>query len=269
MFDRIIVSADDGDFLDYWPIVATAWKKFYSDKKISLAFVTNRSQEDNLVKQVRQYGDVILFKPVDDIPIANQGKVARHILSCEYENEICMIEDIDTIPMQKEFVENLIKQKEPNKLMVVGCEVYVNTPHEGKFPISNITAESYIFKQIVNPKNLKYDQLITSWCDMRVFDDKENIKNEASNFSDESLLRALISKWEHKSRITKVKRNVDIHKYWIDRSWWYIDKDFMNSNGYVTCNFLRPLKYNFVHIKPIIDYIYGRNVDESEIKLKR
>ena len=57
MFDRIIVSCDDSHFKDFWVVVAKSWSKYFPDKKISLAFVTDREENDDLVKRMRNYGE--------------------------------------------------------------------------------------------------------------------------------------------------------------------------------------------------------------------
>jgi len=266
MFDRIIVSADDKSFDQFWPIVAKAWNKFFPEVKVTLAFVTNKSENDEYVKKLREFGEVVLFKLVEGVPTGNQAKMARHYLAGTFGKEICMIEDIDTIPLQAKFVVDIIRQRQKNKLLTVGMEVYDNSPSQGKFPISNISAESFIFKEIINPNNLTFQEMVKEWMDIRVFDHKEAINNSPDTFSDESLLRVLIKKWNpEENKINKVKRGVNIYSDWIDRSWWNIDIDKLQREEYVTCNFLRPLDKYFDQIKPVADFIYGRSVDKNEL----
>lgn len=269
MFDRIIVSTDDGSFKQYWPIVATAWRKFFPEKQISLAFVTNRGEDDSLVVKMREYGEVVLFPVVVGVPTPNQAKMARHILAGHYNEEVCMIEDIDTVPLQADFVNRVTGKKEQGKLLTVGVEVYKGSPHEGKFPISNITAESKIFKEIINPDNLSLLDLYKSWVTMYMFDHKEAIVNSPDVFSDESLMRALITKWNpDRSKITDVERNANVQSDWVDRSWWTIDKNKLHSGGYFICNFLRPFDVNYQNIEPVVHYIYGRtDISKDEVVL--
>lgn len=269
MFDRIIVSTDDSHFKEYWPIVATAWKKFFPDKKISLAFVTNRNEDDVLVSKMREYGEVVLYPVINGVPTPNQAKMARHILAGTYGSDVCMIEDIDTVPLQPDFVSRVTSQKVSDKLLTVGVEVYKGSPHEGKFPISNITAESNIFKEIINPDSLQLLDLYKSWSTMYMFDHKEAVVNSPDVFSDESLMRALITKWNpDRSRITDAERNANVQVDWVDRSWWRIDREKLNSGGYFICNFLRPFSVNYQHIEPIVHYIYGTtDISKDEVVL--
>ena len=120
MFDRVIVSCDDSHFKEFWPIVSKAWNNYFPDKKVTLAFVTDREDDDPLVQKMKNYGDVYLFPLVDGIPTANLAKMSRHILACNFNDEVCMIEDIDTIPLQVDFINRILSQREPNKILFVG-----------------------------------------------------------------------------------------------------------------------------------------------------
>lgn len=262
-FDRIIVSCDDSYFLEYWYIVYLAWKKFYPEKKISIAFVTNRSYEDALVKKMGNfYDEVVLFKPILNVPTANLAKIARHFLATKYGNEIFMIEDIDTVPLQREFVDRVIGTRNNETILAVGHEVYGN----GKFPTSNICSESFFYKKIYNPNNLSWEDFIISLINLRVFDHKEAPNISPSVFSDESLTRALISRYcPNENCLTKTRRNVDPQNDWVDRSWWKIDLEKLNNGKYIICNFLRPFSQNYEKIYPIIKYIIGRECDKNEI----
>ena len=266
MLNRIIVSTDDSHFKDYWKIVVTAWKKYYPGVKISLAFVTNRSENDDLVTKMRELGDVVLFPVIPHIPTPNLAKMSRHILAGFYDTEICMVEDIDTIPLQRKYVLNY---RQKDELLVIGSEVYDGTRDAGKFPISNMTAESYIFKKIINPNNLNINDLFNSWCGTKVNDYKEDISIHPTVFSDESLMRVIINNYSpNRNGIREIERQVEIFNDWIDRSWWKIDQDKLKNDGYVTCNFLRPFSDNYQKIEPIVRYIFDNDyINKNEVIL--
>ncbi len=258
--DRVIVSSDDSPrFLNFWPCVSRAWLKFF-DIRPTLALVTNRSEGDSLVSRLKQFGEVYIIKPVPGIPIPNQAKLARFVLAAIMNNQVCMVEDIDTIPLQSTFIEDLVKYRKPHKILAVGHEVYdVETSgrHRGKFPISNMTAEGYIFQRLFNPRSLGDSELISSFLGACVFDSKEDVANHPAYFSDESLIRALIYQNKLEYLVQKVSRNVNPLTDWIDRSWWHVDVSKLNSGGYVACNFIRPCKPNAFKFVEIYKYIYG------------
>jgi hypothetical protein len=273
MFDRVIVSCDDSHFKEFWPIVSKAWEKYFPNAKISLAFVTDRDENDELVQKMRKYGDVHLFPVVDGIPTANLSKMARHILAGNFEEEVCMLEDIDTIPLQTNFVIDRLSQREKGKILFIGKEVYNgHGTDEGKFPISNITGESFLFRKIVNPDNLTHVDLFKSWCNIRVFDHKESINNTPdlsglNGFSDESLWRVLLNRYKiSENDFCFINRGVDIQKYWIDRSWWRIDHNMLKNDEYVICNFLRPFSQHYHLIEPIAKYIFNdENIKKEDV----
>lgn len=268
LFDRIIVSSDDSpNFLNFWPCVSKAWQKFF-DIQPTLALVTKRNENDVLLTKLKKHGEVHIVPQIDNIPIPNQAKLARFMIASKFSNEVCMIEDIDTVPLQTKFVQNLLNMREDGKILAVGHEVYelmYNGSHAGKFPISNITSEGCNFLKLFNPNNLEYLDLMKSYVGMRIVDDKENIANDPSHFSDESMIRGLIYKHNLHHMIQKVNRDVNIHQDWIDRSWWEYDANKLKAGGYVLCNFLRPCRENAQHFIPIYEYLYGYLPKPSEL----
>jgi len=274
MFDRIIVSSDDSHFKDFWPVVAKAWNKYFPDKKVCLAFVTDKDENHPTVQKLKKWGEVYLFPVQENIPTPNQAKMYRHILAGMFENDICMIEDIDTIPLQKDFVNRILSQRKKDEILRVGSEIYKGSKEEGKFPTSNLTAESYIFKKLINPKNLSFDELFKTWCNISHFDHKESVNNTPDptgvfgGFSDESLMRVLINRYitDFEGKVCEIERNVNIHAYWIDRSWWGIDINRLKSDTYVICNFLRPISQYYPYCEPIFKYIFNDdNIKKTDV----
>lgn len=261
-FDRIIVSSDDSPyFLDFWPIVSIAWNKYFGVRP-TLALVTKKNMSDDFVRHLSKFGDVVVVPQFDSIPIANQAKLARFFVASMFDNEVCMIEDIDTIPLQSDYVISKTSQRMKDRILAVGKEIH---PEIGKFPISNITAEGYLFKKIFNPNSVSYDQAINDLIGLRIFDHKEDLMNDPTSFSDESLIRALIHVRGMQSYVQDVSRDVDIRKNWVDRSWWAIDENKLTAGEYVCCNFLRPLSENFSYVRPIIDHILERPAAENNL----
>ncbi len=251
MFDTLVVSSDEY-FKGFFPIVAKAWRKFFPEVELCAAFVTTRSENDEELCKLRDiYDKVVIFQPVDGIPTKNVAKMARFLLASSMENKVCSIEDVDTIPLQREYFSNKISLRQPNQILAIGKEVYAGTPHHLGFPVSTVTSEGYNFKRIFNPSDLEYFELFTFW---KTLSCNEGKKITDYNFSDEGLIVKLV---EHANvdNIQHVERAVDIRKDWIDRSWWGIDEEKLKNGQYVTCNFLRPFEKYEEHFKPIIEYI--------------
>jgi len=251
MFDTLIVSSDEY-FKGFFPIVAKSWRKFFPEIELCAAFVTTRPESDEEVKKLRDiYDKVVIYKPVDGIPTKNVAKMARFLLASTMQNKVCSIEDVDTIPLQKEYFADKISLRKPNQILAIGREVYTGTPHHLGFPVSTVTSEGYNFKRIFNPSDLEYSELFNFWKTIAC---NEGKKITDDNFSDEGLIVKLV---EHFGidNIQHVERGVDIRKDWIDRSWWGIDIEKLKSGRYVTCNFLRPFEKYQEYFEPIIEYI--------------
>ena len=264
MINRLVISADEKTyFKEYLKIVVEAWKKFFPEVKISLAFVTSEKSINPAFLEIDNL-EVTNFPIIRNLPIANQAKMARHYLACSYGEEIVSIEDIDTIPMQRQWFEEKFSKRIKETILFVGKDVYEGTGHEGKCPISTMTAESFLFKAMINPKNLDYEEFIESLVGLRVYDDKEDVS--VLNFSDESTIRALSK--NKNIKFTEINRNVDVKVDWIDRSWWSIDEQKMKKLGYVTCNFLRPFSSNFSKIQPVVEFIFEKQKSPSSTIFK-
>ena len=277
MFNTVVLATDE-KFKNFVPIVSYAWRAYFPGLKredIKVAFVTNRDANDPIVKKMELYCQPILFPEIEDIPTANIAKMARFVVaSLLPEDKIAMIEDIDTIPLQSQYYINKaynmankpttpLLEKAENTLLLVGEEVYKNTEHEGKFPISTMTAFGKTFSKLVNPDNLNIGDLFTSWKGIKCFDHKEDISSP--DFSDESLWRVLIdrnqsSDDEFKVNIKSVNRDVSVLYQWLDRSWWgqNLDTNKLASGFYVTCNFKRPMEVHYSDCAPIFENIMNR-----------
>lgn len=256
-FDRVVLSSnEDPKYLDFWPIVSNVWRKLF-DVEVSLAFLTNRENSDPFIKDLREHGDVVLFKPVGTIPQPNLAKVIRHILATAYRDERCQIHDIDFLPLQTEYINNLLKTTSGSTLVTTGKELYKGA-EEGKFQISYMTANGSVFKDIVNPENMFYADLIDSWIGLKIFDDKEDIFNRIHHenpncFSDESLFRALLSENPHVS--LHCNRGFTSEQC-LDRANWALDETKLKSGQYVEAHLPRPYNANSERIQPLLNYIY-------------
>lgn len=194
----VVTSSSEDDYLEFWPLMSASYKHFFGVES-ELAILTER----NIINKWHA------FPPVDGVPIPNLAKVLRFILASQMEDTVCMISDIDIIPLQSEHVLSLLEKRKPGQMLTCGYDMFRKTYHDGRFQIRFMTAEGYVFKEILNPKNLGYEDLIRSLCGMHTIWKYEDIAGKM--FSDELMWRALISKWDHKdSRIVKIEGCSDV-----------------------------------------------------------
>lgn len=196
MIDQIILSCnEDPKYMEFWEPVSQAYKKIFPNVEVHLAFLTNRKQDDPLVKHFRTFGRVTLFKPVPGLQEFSQAKLIRFILAARQGEEVCYIDDIDLFPLKKSFITDKTDRRPKNHLLCVGGEVYNNN---GCYPVSQMTAEGCVWQALINPRNLGYGGLIRSYRYMPImFDAFEDLDTPTDlekwqGFSDEKFLRKLL-----------------------------------------------------------------------------
>lgn len=264
MVNKIILSCnEDPVYSEFWKPVAKAYKAIFPDVTVHLAFLTNRSEDDPLVAEFREYGEVTLFKPLHDIPEFGQAKMIRFILAAEQKNSICYIDDIDLYPLSKTFITDKLSKRPPGVLLCVGGEVY---HYNGCYPVSQMTAEGYVWKKFINPNNESYDVVLRSLKDVAQFDFRENILvetdfNNDRYFSDERLLKRLIAdnpvpKLELKRGYDNyLDATIDRHTLNKDSGEWVYDREKLKNHGYVNAHCARPFSTYQDQFQPLIQYI--------------
>lgn len=257
LFDRVVLSCnEDPKYIDFWPAISLAWQKLF-DVNVSLAFLTNRQQDDELVLKMEEFGEVITFEPVPGIPQPNLAKVIRHILAGCYGEERCLINDIDLLPLQRDYVQNLLSRANGSTLLTTGRDLY-RDKEQGKFTMGYLCAYGTIFREIVNPDQLSYLELIESWVGLQVFDHKEDISSRIHNehpdcFSDESLWRALLDRYERP--VIHCPRGFGDERT-IDRSRWGYDEEKLKAGYYVESHLPRPYSQFKEQIQPLLNYVH-------------
>lgn len=255
MINQIVLSCnEDENYSSFWKPVSYAYKKMFPEAIIHLAFLTNRSETDSLVKEFREYGKVTLFKPVSDIQEFAQAKLIRFLLASEQDNDVCYIDDIDLFPLKRSFITSKTEVRPANHLLCVGGEVYANN---GCYPVSQMTAEGNIFKKLFNPNNLSYENLLNSYRGNTMYDKRESIDLElnfaADNyFSDERLIRRL--RTLNPVPIHEEKRGYsNFMVSTIDRMDWKIHEGKLFNHEYENAHCERPMKKE--QIDKLIEYI--------------
>ena len=255
MINQIILSTnEDPTYMHFWKPVAWAYKMMFPEVNVHLAFLTNREENDPLVEDFREYGDVTLFKPIHGIQEFAQSKMIRFILASKQGDDVCYIDDIDLFPLRKDFITSKTNNRPMNHLLCVGGEVYQNN---GCYPVSQITAEGEVFKKFINPDNLPWKELMKSYVGPVMFDRREDPMipldfSKDDYFSDERLIRRL--RHINPVPIFEMKRGYDNYlEATLDRADWKIDKTKLINHGYANAHCGRP--YDVQDCKMLIEYI--------------
>lgn len=266
-------------YYSFLPSSYQSWKKMFPDCVYVLGFISDKEEDDPFVQKVKKHCDKFYqFKSLKDISSGVQAKTTRMYLSTLFEDNICLITDIDYYLLNKNwFLEKIKPTLENNKFTTIGHNGYFNTPDSGKWPMYFNIATSKNFKKIINPDNLNYENWLNVYRKIQdPIDNKESVSNVFNRFSDESLFRYIVYKHKDKEFIKDiwVKQEMEGFSNYksrkrIDRSWWKqscrVDK--MESGEYIDCFPLRPFnKKNFNYIKPVLDFL-NLNTDSDKIFL--
>jgi len=252
-FDRIVISSDTNPmFLSLWPYIFRGWQKLYGIPPL-LALLGSRTTpcpfKDN----------VIFFEEAKDLPRPNQAKMLRYFVASTFDpEEVVVINDVDLLPINRGYIDNLFAQRRPGTVMGVGGELY-HGPEKGKFPAGYTAAEAGVFRELINPKGLRWHDLLRSWQGLRVFDHKEDIGRDVHHehpdtFSDESLIRALAH--NHQVSVTHVERGFDPYTTRaICRSDWKFDPAKIDDGTIVEAHLLRPYTPHKLALDQLFEHV--------------
>lgn len=253
--DKIVVSSDTSPmFLNYWPVVALSWKKIFNLDP-TLVLVAPSSFDNSIIDRLRDFGEVEVVEALPDVPEANQAKLSRWFYACQQKSIVVSIEDIDTIFLRSDFLEDRLRDFDPSKLLGIGSEVYDYEEGLMKFPASNLTGSGEIFAKLFGYRDeMTFNDFVKQFKKFTIFDKLEDPYNSPKYFSDESLIRALRASNKFND-IEVIERNIDIRAKWLDRSWWPSNSSF-DISQYTTVNFLRPLRENFESCRKVVEIFF-------------
>lgn len=238
--DRVIVSSDENPmYLDFWPYVAYAYRTLFPGIIVTLAFSTEKRKEDPFVKQLAEHGTVVCLQPLPGVPVAVQTKVERYEIATKCKEEVCYIDDIDEIPIDRDWHLTKTNARKPNTMLLVGSEVFNNGQHseDGQVPASMMTGEASLFRTLFGDFDILYS------CTDPKFSDEEYIV----------MLRRL-----NPIPVTHVRRDYRPGIDTIDRAVWPYDKAKLEAGGYFAAHTNRPYHAFKEENDAILRYIQKR-----------
>ena len=139
----------------------------------------------------------------------------------DLEDNNITIADLDMVPLS-DLRNQLLRQCETEQIIKWGYDhpAYQNLHEIGKWPMDGTTAQGKVFRDIINPSNLNFQDLANSW-DIDWDDDRSNPFNQPTKFSDESLLFSLTKLVSNQIRAKHLPRKIIEQKFLegrIDRS---------------------------------------------------
>ena len=253
-FKLILSSDDQSGHLDFLPLVSAGWRKWF-DVKIALALL---SDNGDFVPWCLQYVDeVTRFPYIPNTWVMCQAKMARLWYGAEHGNDICYFNDMDLVPLQRDWNAQFIKARQPGQLLMVGSDYYDPIPHEcGKIPMGMFGGESSLLREFINPSGLNYLDFFWSWKGVKEFDNREDPTGHEACFSDESVVRVMLKRWGKKDQVgVRCTRGRYNAPNILDRAQWNCDRDTLFGGGYWEGHLPKPPKQNRALLEPLYEYI--------------
>jgi hypothetical protein len=219
---RVILSTDANPlYIQFWPLVAKAWKDLIGVNP-TLALVA-----DDSVQVDENAGDVIRFKPLPGIPTSFYAQVVRLLLPTIYPNEVCILSDIDMLPLSRIYFLNLVKRIPDNNFVVYNDKAYESKYRQ--YPICYNAAKGSVFREIFGVKSLRgIPDKVREWHAFRI-----------GWTSDEIILYNLLRQWKgYPHRLSLLGYQAGNQR--IDRSNWHFNPVLLKSGYYIDSHMLRP-----------------------------
>lgn len=240
--DRVILGCDANPmYLEFWPIVAKTWTEIVGVKP-TLALI---APKDVYIDET--LGDVIRFEPIPNISTAFQAQIMRLLLPAYFENDVCIISDMDMIPLQRDFfVNNVASAPEDSFTIFNDAGLYIRNSPE--YLMCYIVAKGKTFKEIFSISDTaKIPDLIRRWYALNL-----------GWTSDQQILFAAVNGWTYyNSRIIKLGYSEPNR---IDRAYWRYNKDLVRKkNYYVDSHMLRPYSKYKKEIDELLETLFELN----------
>ncbi len=177
--DRVILATDNHpNYIQFWPVVAQAWSDIVGITPI-LALIA-----DDSVKIDETRGDVIRFAPIEGVKTSLHAQTIRLLLPTMFPDEICILSDIDIIPLSKEYFVDSVKEFADDTFIVYQNLEY--DPRGNRWPMCYCAAKGSTFREIFQVYSMKkIHELIIEWSNL-------NFKWD----TDELMLFKHVSSWK-------------------------------------------------------------------------
>ena len=218
--DRVILASNSNpNYLEFWPVVAKTWKRVIGVQP-TLALI-----DDTGIIIDESLGDVIRVPSIEGVPTWFQAQVVRLFLPILFPEDVCILSDMDLVPLNRRFFTDGIEDLPENSFLV-----YNNNANQDRFPICYLAAKGRVFAEVFNAQGVKsvddVNQLIKYWFETFLpffgWDTDERVFHRYITQWDGYAQRCcLLNRFDGQRRIDRSsKMNFDLNKL---RSSYYYD----------------------------------------------
>lgn len=239
VIDRVILGCDANPlYLEFWPIVAKTWKEIVGIKP-TLALIASK---DVIIDE--SLGDVIRFEPIPGIPTSFQAQTIRLLLPAYFENEVCIISDMDMIPLQRSYFVDSVADFDRDSFIVYK-DGAIDTNVYKEYAMCYNVALGRTFKEVFGVRSVhEIKNKIIEWYGLKL-----------GWTTDQQVLYKALNEWKDKNT-RLVKLGHDVHPR-VDRLYWrYSIPHIKNKNFYIDCHMLRPYSAYKNLIDELLVYLF-------------
>ena len=228
------MSCDDNPFYyQFWNDVSHIWKNVFNFDPI-LFYVSN--EDNKLLSQ--ENGTIIRVPKIDNIPVYLQAQTARIYFTKMFKNDVCLLSDIDIIPISKTFfnIENILKNIKNEEFFHLNP-----TKREfGQFPMCYYVAEGNTYEKMF--KNHTWEEFLNKIISYNFnvnrlgFTLPTHLAGKDLWFSDELFLYSEIN--NNKLKIS-LNNKIIMPNERLDRE-QLLSNDVEKLNNYIDCHMPRP-----------------------------
>ncbi len=234
--DRVILASDaNPTYLQFWPLVARAWQQLIGVRPTLILIA------DEDVKVDETVGDVIRLKPISGVPTATYAQCVRLLAPAYFEDEVCIISDIDMLPLNRDYFFDSIQDIPDDSFVVYRDKAY--GPGSKRFPMCYNAGKGSVFKSIFRFNSVTHIPiLIKAW-----------VEKGLGWHTDEILLTAYIRNWQGLNDHCVFLGHTSMESRRIDRANWIYNKTRLSKNYYIDAHMVRPLDQYYQEIKALAD----------------
>ena len=234
--DYAILSTNEKPlYKDFWPVVKPVWINYIKIKPI-LVIISD-------IDEVIDHGDYIIFKinKIEGVDTGLQSQIARIWITKFYQNEVCLISDIDMLPMNEDYFKKNVEDVDEDSLVIYSADAY---PKQNKrFPMCYNAAKGKTFTEILE---------LDGFNSFEDFCRKLVERGEGWN-TDELFFGEKVYKYKNQKRIVKLSRGwiSGIAKLRIDRIQWKYEPQQVKT--YIDSHLVRPYTTYKIKIDKLIE----------------
>jgi len=184
-------------------------------------------------------GDVIRFKPIPGIPTSYHAQIIRLLLPAIFENDVCLISDIDMVPLNKNYFTDQIKNLPDDSFVVFQNGYFEKYQYHFQYPMCYNASLGKNFKEIFHVKNLnQIEDLIKKWYRLNI-----------GWSTDQIILFKYLAIWkDFKNKCILLGLHDDRR---VDKLNWSFDPNLVKQEFYTDAHMPRP----YEKFKEQIDYL--------------